>query len=278
VKTKDPPVRLGMSHSGAATRSRPQDAEEQPNNSRARQPPDLERRPRREDNRGSTMHSTNRRNRGLRRCRGSEPRTKPLGHGKHPIDLGGRGSCRAAVVDRSSADGVELLKKTMKSSPTVCEQIVLPIMEELRQQSEVPLDSKAFRAICAVLNSLKFNPQAGPDSEYFSGGIKFSDESPGTEQRNMSGFSETQLIDILRVLWAYRMALVQRRTRADLADTWNRVLELAPSWPGFTIERCSEAMLPLAQSVMVKSQKLSMDIEELDRRIREKNGDGRSTR
>ena len=136
-----------------------------------------------------------------------------------------------------------------------------------RVYSELQTGPDAFLEICQALDGLEYDPNAQWQFDGMSGAFKFVDESPGALR------DDDRLcfpcIDLLRCLWGYRLSVVRAAHRSELFDFFRAVRIEAPNWPGFHPDRCSPAMLPVADECKRRSAELSEGLDELDRRINE---------
>ena len=77
-------------------------------------------------------------------------------------------------------------------------------------------------------------PRYSPDSKYFyelmSGGLVWEDEQMDfpVEQSNF-----------IRMVWAFRTALILGESRPELLPFWETAKSMAPDWIGFRADRCS---------------------------------------
>jgi hypothetical protein len=132
---------------------------------------------------------------------------------------------------------------------------------------ESPLDvtSPSFADICDALNRLPAAADAVWAFDGMSGGFKYTDEVPLSFVKSNDSLKD-QVITVLRVLWGYRVALVRGEPRGDLQAFWHAVESLAPSWPGFLPERCTDASADVASECLKRAETLSKGLEELDKR------------
>lgn len=134
---------------------------------------------------------------------------------------------------------------------------------------ELDLNSERFLFLCAKLNAMVCKEGATWSADIFSGGFKFSDETPGDVYECEYIEVALSLTTLMRRLWAYRMSVVEGRPRPDLAATWELTRALAPQWAGFTPDRCSPKMQPIVDGVKFKLEQFDQDTERLEATVAE---------
>ncbi len=132
---------------------------------------------------------------------------------------------------------------------------------------DINLCSERFSLLCSKLNATLYKEDATWTLDVFSGGFKFSDEFPEGLSKPETMELELLLSTLMRSLWAYRISLVEGKSRPDLAATWESAKALAPLWAGFTPDRCSPNMQPIVDRVRSKAAQFAQDVERLEARL-----------
>ncbi|HJZ54122.1 MAG TPA: hypothetical protein VKE74_04160 [Gemmataceae bacterium] len=121
----------------------------------------------------------------------------------------------------------------------------------------------------AVLNRRVYDPTAKASYELMSGGLIWADEFPefGSEEfRVMApGFAYRKLV-------AYRADLTLGEERIEFRPVWEQVVRFAPDWPGLRPERRGERA---RQRLMAAKRREARCLEELERQLEPRRGDGR---
>ena len=133
---------------------------------------------------------------------------------------------------------------------------------------DVEFGSDQCNALLELLNKTTVRPDASFKVDMMSGAYKFSDEFPDLSADDSLLFP---LVNLLRMLWAFRISLVRKNPRIEYEHWWELVRTNAPNWAGFASDRCTAAALPYAKECSLRCRTFDTDIDELERSIKKQN-------
>ena len=88
------------------------------------------------------------------------------------------------------------------------------------------------REYADYLNGIRWRRFGFPFYDIMSGAVVWTDET-----RHLFRRTPTDVIDVLRFLWAYRTSLMFGEPREELAEFWEYGLTHFPRWVGFRPQR-----------------------------------------
>lgn len=110
--------------------------------------------------------------------------------------------------------------------------------------------SEKLRALAAVLDQLRPDPDARVGYDLFAGGLAWSDETPA---RTTAIGPELVQVQALRPVWRYRSTVIAGAPDERHRAAWDLAKALFPNWPGFLAGRSDPKWQPLLAELEAKA-------------------------